>query len=678
MRRFALAITLALFPVVHGGVAHAALTDSEKAVVKTFVKKGALDSASRVRALVGRPDLEKDEVSAVLRDGYAEAPFDDAHLRFTDALLFGPGSAAARNDLVAPVVTALLARAAARMNEVPMEAAARVTEKERAATEELLAIHGFVDQKIANGGSPPPDGHDGALAIREDALGSAARQYVEHLVAHERWMRAPGNVSAELVRVRAQMALALIDLSRGVLGRHEIIGALGLDGSRRALFERTGVFVEAGAAPDARLADVLRVVESVPDALRGVSALLVSKTSPLGLVGRGKVLRVGVSVGAQADPIGWGALWPDEVTPSAPDKALVAAAEAVAELATARALSADPALAEKARAASEHAARAGAVGYLAKRALAVPLARSQGLPAAAPAPAVVLEEAVALLLLDAPRAVDLAVVREAEGRPEPAEQLALALTVLASSGARAAAGRTKQDGGVESLPLSEVKREGALVTELQLGGRRVTVTSDPEGVFSVALDGSRPKLTSLPTFRERTKEADSWDADGRTYTKLFGAPKATFLDDGRFVVEGSHAGFDAVATGEPGADGEISAELWPAGDGGGFVARAVAGDSSYEGVTLLLEPASSQVRLLAMDGKGKARPLADPAKLPPPGPKGYAVSLAVKGDRVTAKVDKVTLSASLTGGPTDGHFGLAVRADARLEVRTLKVKQRAP
>src|SRR5262252_1632957 len=89
----------------------AALTDSEKAVIRTFIVKGDVDTAPRVRALVGRPDLDSTEIAAALRPGIAEAPFDEKHERFMDALLFGQGSAASRSTLVPAAVEGLLAKA---------------------------------------------------------------------------------------------------------------------------------------------------------------------------------------------------------------------------------------------------------------------------------------------------------------------------------------------------------------------------------------------------------------------------------------------------------------------------------------------------------------------------------------------------------------------------------------
>src|SRR5262245_24164827 len=104
--------------------ARATLTDSEKAQVAGFVQEGVPSRAPRARALVARPDLLPAEVAEPLVRGYAGAPFDERRLRFTEALLFGPGSAPARSTLVPAVVQALMARASRRMADVPADAKA--------------------------------------------------------------------------------------------------------------------------------------------------------------------------------------------------------------------------------------------------------------------------------------------------------------------------------------------------------------------------------------------------------------------------------------------------------------------------------------------------------------------------------------------------------------------------
>jgi hypothetical protein len=654
----------------------AALTDSEKAVIRTFIVKGVADTAPRVRALVGRPDLTPSEITQALRPGIAEASFDEKHERFIDALLFGQGSAASRSTLVPAVVEGLLAKASATFGDVPLEPGARVEPRGRKASEESLAIHAYVDRRIANAGKPPVDGHDPSAGIRDDALEAAARLYKDYLSVHAQAFGTKARVAPEMLRIRLQASLTLVDLAAGIVPRHELSEWLGLAGERRAVFERTGVFVEADGAPDARVAAATKILESAGPAAEGLSAWLVSKASPAGVVSRGPVARAGATLGESTHPVDGSSVWPPEVKPSSPDSALVAVAVSAAELVTARVLSRVPGLRERARTAADHAARAGAPGYLSPSPPHMSLAGALGQPAPAPSPELVLAAAVELLLLDGTRAIEVALIRAGEGRPEPLEQLAVALTVLAGEGGRLALGVARQGGGVEPALATDVKITDGLVSGLAFGGRRYTVVADKDGVFSARVDGAIPKLTQLPDFRERAEAGTSFRANGVDYERLFGEPRAAGLDDGRLVIEGSKAGFDALVTGPVGTDQEVAAVIRPTGAGGGLLARARTGEASYEGVGVLLEVDYARIRLLRFDGRAKAAQLAEPIPLPPMPPKGYIVSLKVEGDQVTAKIDGRVLAGKLrvVGEIEPGRVGLAIRADTRLEVMHLVAK----
>ncbi len=656
------------------GNASAALTSSEKAVVASFVEKAALDTAPRVRALVARPDLAPDEVAEPLVRGYGAAPFDDAHARFTEALLFGPGSAASRNTLVPAVVRALLRRAAVRMEELPVDATAEGGGRERAAAAEVLAIHAFIDSRVANAGTPPPDGHDPSAAIRDDALRAAVDLEKEHWLAHERWFRSMKPVSAELARVRVQAATAVVDLGRGVVGRHELADWLGLDGARAGLFERTGVLAfGSGAEPEARVADAVRWLEAAPHATDGLSVWLLDKSDPTGLVARGRIARTGVRLGSATRPLSPSRLWPAEVTPSRPDAALARVLRSVAELATARALATRPSLAATARAMAERAAGAGPTGYLSVEVLAEPLAGEAGVPAPPPGGEAVLASAVHLLLVDAPRALDLALIRAAAGRPQALEQFATALSVL-TDGKRATLGRTRPDGSIEAIDATDVGATSDAATAFVLSGKHYAVYAGKAGAFVATVDGAPPRLTALSSYAVLTEAAGSWSVGNTTFERLYGEPRGAALDDGRFVLEGGRSGFDAVAAGAPSSDAEVTANVLPAGAGGAVLARAAAGDTSYSAITLFLETEPSRARLVFVDGSGRAVEIAPPVELPRAPAEGYPVSLRVAGDRVTAKVADKTLSGVLRREVAPGRVGLSARAEGRLEVRRFKVR----
>lgn len=653
--------------------AEAALTDSEKMQIATFVQRGVASNAGRVRALVARPDLTAEEAAEALKKGFVSVPFDDVRQRFADALLFGPGSTASRNALVPPVVEALLARAAVRMGDVPAEPRGALAEPERRAADEATAIHAFIDRRIANFGTPPLDGHDGSSAIRDDAWRAAALAEKAHRDAHARWLSGgTGPTPAEIVRLRAQSAVTLIDLASGVVGRSELSAWLGLEGARRDAFERHGVLVES-SAPDARAAAALRTFEAAPDALTGVSLILLSKTSPAGVFARGAVAHAGATFEPPLRRESGDRIWADEVTPSEPDAALFQVAEIAALRSVHRAFENRPELRERGRAASDRAASTGPLGYLAKDVVGRALEGDAKLPRAPASPEMVIAGAAQLLLVDAERALDLALIRASEGHPQPLEQSAAALAVLAGGGARASLGRTESDGSIEPDPATEIHVEEGVATGFVLHGKHYAVLAQKGGAFQATVDGAPPKLTSLASFRERTAEGSAFRASNVEFTTLFGAPRGASLDDGRVVLDGGKGGFDALATGPVLSDGEVRARVRPSGAGGGLLLRASAGDASYAAVALLLSADPGKVRLLTFNGRGKAYELADEAPLPSEVPAaGYDVSLRIVGTSVRAAVGNETIGATLNRDVAPGKAGLAVLAGGRIEVHDFK------
>jgi hypothetical protein len=489
-------------------------------------------------------------------------------------------------------------------------------------------------------------------------------------------MRAPGVVSQELARVRIQAGLAYIDLARGIAGRQELSAPLGLAGARRAAFERLGVLIDAGGAREPRLEKAVTWLENAPRAADDLSLWVIGKTNTAGILARGRIARAGAVLSDALRPLPADALWPDEVEPSRPDRALAAVAVSVAELCSGRALSPGSTLLPLSEAAAQRAERAGPPGYLAKDIVALPLAGEGGIPPAAPAAHLVVTGAARLLILDAPRALDLALIRAGEGHSEPLEQLVLALTALAGDAAKLTLGVTRETGAVDPVELTDVKREGALVSGFSMNGKRYTLAAGKDG-FVGAIDGSIPKLTTLGGFRARPKPGTSWAAPGNvTFDKLYGDPRAVSLDDGRFVVQGTKGGFDAIATGDELFDMSVSAVLAPSGAGGGLIVRGSPGDLSYAGVALMLDADAKQAQLLLVDGRGKATELSPAAPLPPPGPEGHAVTLEVVSDKVAATVGKLKLSGKLGRAVAEGRAGIATKADGRVELRRFKVQNK--
>ena len=675
MRRLGLS---ALAVLLWSGSAAAELTDAEKAQIRGFVQEATLSKAGRIRSLVARPDLDAGEAAEPLVAGYQRAPFDDAREALTSAILFGPGSAASRSALVVPVVRGLLARATTAMGELPPSRSAAWSDQTEQKGLEIVRIHRFVAERIANAGRPPPDGHDPSTGIRDDALKGAAHAYREHVDAHGKWLRHGSAAEGVLARVRAQAQITTIDLSRGLVPRHQVSGWLGLQGSRRAFFERQGILLEdGGSAPEERLAATVRLIESVPGATRGLSLWWVNKSSTRGLAARGvAVSRTPLT--ARPPRVDGGRFWPEAVEPSSSDAQLSEVAYTVAWNAVRVAFGKSSALSQRAAALAQRAQRGGSNAYLARdfalSALAPAATETAGVVGASPT--MNAAHAVRMLLIDAPRAIELALVRLAEGRREPIDQVALGLGVLSTLSPdpeQIRVGRTGGNGAVEQVPIKVELRDG-LVSAFTLDGHDFQLERAADrSVTKVLMDGGEPKVSRLSSARLRATAADSWTFQGHELRRLSGKPKALVIDDGRFRMTAPDAsgGFDAVELGAAATNMEVRARLQAKGAGGGLLARASLGESSYRGVVVIVSAVPARAQLLFVDGRGKAFELAKPTALPPASGQGYDVRLSIKGDRVNARVDKVRLDGKLPETLEAGRVGLTVRPDGEVDMASI-------
>jgi len=655
--------------------ASAALTDSEKAQIQSFVQKAAIGNAGRVRSLVARPDNLGDEGAAPLAAGYGAVPFDEAREKFTREILLGPGSTASRSDIAPMVVQALLGRADAAMRALP---ASDADPKATAAAAELVRIHRFVTQTIANAGHPPADGHDVAAGFRDDSLKALVDAYRAHFERHADELRFGKRVGAALVPVRAQASLAVVDLARGIVQRHEVADLLGLTGSRRALFERHGTLVEdGGTASEERLAAAIRLLESAPKALDGVELCVISKATANGVAGRGRMAQALVTLGSAPGTPSELALWPEDVAPSRPDRELGEVAYTAAWIATRAAFSAQPKLRDLATRVAASAQRAGPSAFLSAD-LPASVLRPEGTEATSfqgISPEQLVAHALRLVLLDAPRALDLALYRKSEGRDEPLAAFALALSVLsadAATPAEIAVGKTQDDGSVEAIALKDVAADGGVVSKLSIEGHVLALSLSPSGqVEKVTLDGSMPKLSQLASIRLVPKDKGPWTVGKLHFEVLGGAPLGLVVDDGRFLLKAppKSDGFEAVVTGDANQDQIIHATLKPSGRGGGLLVRGQPGTTSYDGIGILISgEAKPTATLILVDGKGKASELAAPVSLEP-APDGYAVSLQVKDQALHAVVGDEKLDAQLSRAAGTGRRGLFVVANGGLEVR---------
>lgn len=630
----------------------AALTPSEQVQIAGFVSGGKLGDAGRVRALVARPDLEASESAAPLAVGFARVPFDNAHERFAEALLFAPGSAPSRSALIAPVVVALLGRAEKLDHDTP------------AGADELVRIQAFIDRQIA--------GADASANIRDDARLDAAKALEAWFDRERTWLK-PG--SAGPVRVQAQAAATLVDLARGVVSRRELVTWLGLAGARAALFEKSGVLlVNGGGVPESRVASIVAQLGVAPGALDGVTLWLVDKATPVGLDARGAIVRAGADAASTA-PAPPDKLWPAEVDPPRFDATLAEVAHSVAVRVAAHALDGDAKLREAAKAAAARAREGGAPAYLAP---AVPASMIP--PAGAPdlaleaSPAELVAGALQLVLLDMPRALTIALARARVGHPEPTEQLFLALTALADSAGSDAPSELAVGRGAALDKIDQLTRKDGMVVSFRLGSHRLEVLRAPDGrVTGATVDAAAPKLADFGVYRPVPRPGP-WTLAGVRLETLSGAPQVALDDAGRLLVSPapSSGGFDAIVTGDATPAPDVRATLVPAGEGGGLLIGAHKSRVGYTGIALFISAEPARAVLAHVDDSGRATQLGDAVDLPAPrAGAGYDVRLRVDHGRVVATIGNKHLEATT---PVDaGQVGVTVRHDGKLQVWSLAV-----
>jgi hypothetical protein len=109
-------------------------------------------------------------------------------------------------------------------------------------------------------------------------------------------------------------------------------------------------------------------------------------------------------------------------------------------------------------------------------------------------------------------------------------------------------------------------------------------------------------------------------------------------------------------------------------DGGpaGVVVRAVSGTAGFQGVSLLLVPGTpAHAVLLAADGAGADLAASSVVELP--ASPTHHVRLAVRGARVEARIDAVTLSATLPATLAHGDVALRAYPGASIEATGWRV-----
>jgi hypothetical protein len=310
-------------------------------------------------------------------------------------------------------------------------------------------------------------------------------------------------------------------------------------------------------------------------------------------------------------------------------------------------------------------------------------------------PEELLAGAMAQLLTDAPRAMDLAFGRWLRGQPDDAALLSDALGALAArapagtrgSGVVLSLARPKPDGDLEVLPATHVRLlPNGAASGFTLGGRRMDLSRDAAGtVVLVKADGARITLAALPTARVPLTEGNAWSGDGLVFAKLAGAPRASIAPGSvggspeatgpriRLVSGGVDA-IDAIATPSPGDDCAVDMDLSAHGEVA-VVLRASAVRGATQGAALVVDDvagqaASAQIRLRS--GAGPEVAVGAIAGLP--SAPSFHVHMAVRGTSLEASVAGVRMTADLPMTLAHGEIALRVAQGASLEVTSFRVR----
>lgn len=656
-----LAVPLALACALFGARADAALTSSEKAQIKDYVSAGKADSAARVRALVARTDLSAEEAAQALAAAYVGVPFDAPRARLLREVVFGPASAASRPLLVPTAVRALVARADA----VLASRGGALERGDERVADELFAIYAFLDREIA-GGDATGGGHEPSLGVPAQAYEDAALVVREHVERNARWLKGEGRTSEPAAIVRAQAQRMLIDLMPdGVTRFVEASTRLGLRGTRQKLLVTHGILVQdAGALDDAALARVATLLEQLPPVRRGLALVYVGEDRRP-LVARGAVVQTGGMAGPDAEK----SPFTDEVSSVTVDPLVAGVALDLATIATRRALD------EKKDLLARATADAAATGGDKQKLLGRPRA---------PSVEHVLGAATALLLIDAPRAVDLAMVRFLQGKPESVALLSDALGVLAHVTSQPNTREDKvltlgKEGGTSAATGTVQKLDGGAAVAFTVEGHRWTLDREAGGlVRNVRHDAEPLTLAHLGKARTPLTTAERWADGDLVFVRLRGAPAVGIVPAGQKsrgptvkMRGGAPKGYDAIGTTPPAADVVVEGDVVVRGGTAGIAVRAENGRSNLEGVVLLLDP-EGKASLVAIDANGAQTPLAESGVS---GTFPMRMRLEVKGTNVEVTLGASTLRGTAERARATGDVALVASKGADVEVRELRMSK---
>jgi len=620
----------------------AALTSSEKAQLRDFVASARMENAGRVRTLVARTDHTEAESHAALVEAVTPVPWGPERAAFMKEIVFGGASAASRPLLAVATVKALLARAETVYQKYPGG-----LDHEPRAVAELVAIYSFLETEIAN--APKQAG----IPVASYEAASAAMR--AHVDTNQRWLRGDGAIGEPAARVRAQAQVLLFDLlPEGTTRKVDAADRLALKGARRQMLIDWGILLADSGRMDETKAGVVRsMLARLPGAREGVEVLYAGEDrGPLHA--RGTVAVVGAG-GADANP------FDNDVSPGAFDASTSPIALDLSILAARRAIDKNAEL--KAQAERDAIAAQGDPKKL--------LGRPRG-----PGVDQVVGAAVHLLVLDAPRALDLAFARFIDGRKESAALLSDAIAVLASQSSNQTADLAK--------PMTAIKITNGVSTGFTYDGHTWALErgGTNAGVSKVTRDGANVTLGHLASARTPTHEGMSWSEGGYTFTKMRGTPQvgtspgADKSTGPRVKIVGMGAkGYDAAGVAPPEGDFVIEGDVNVTGAPGGLAIRAVQGRDAVRGAILVFIPGAGGRTMLATSDDAGAETLVG-APIDPTPNMPVHVKIVVQGTKVEATVGGTTIKGTLPATAAKGEVGVIAKKGATVEVTGFSVKKK--
>jgi hypothetical protein len=264
--------------------ARASLTPSEAEQVRRGLQTAT--DLPRVRALIARPDLSADEAAAAMIAPMTITAFDGAHVGYLHDLVFSDTAAASRPVLAVASVRGALARADAILNQHTLD-----IDRVANAQAELGRIYAWVEQVAAA---------DPAANVPDSARTQCARVLADHIGRNATVLSPQVAVGPAVARVRAQAAIAVLDLQPDAPTRRiDAADALALTGARRAMLVERGVLVLDAGSTDDHIATLRTLFDRLPALRQKVEAVVVGGDAAT-LKGRDGIITTPADLGGNA------------------------------------------------------------------------------------------------------------------------------------------------------------------------------------------------------------------------------------------------------------------------------------------------------------------------------------------------------------------------------------------